>query len=66
MAHAYTPGLRVAKKTIVRKKRILPLKGEVLKKVGDEVSRDEIVARTELPGNVRTVNVVNLLGVMPG
>ena len=29
MAHAYTPGLRVAGKTVIRKNRILPLKGEL-------------------------------------
>ena len=65
MAHAYTPGLRVAKQTVLRKSRILPLKGEVLKKIGDQVLRDDIVARTDLPGNVKTINVVNLLGIMP-
>ncbi|MBF0314671.1 MAG: hypothetical protein HQK50_09150 [Oligoflexia bacterium] len=65
MAHAYTPGLRVAKKTIIRKKRILPLKGDVVKKVGDRVLRDEIVAKTDLPGEVHTVNIVNRLGIMP-
>jgi biotin carboxyl carrier protein len=65
MAHSYTPGLRVTNKTIIKKDRILPLKGDVIKKVGDEVTRDEIVARTDLPGNVRTINIVNLLGIQP-
>ncbi|MBF0363200.1 MAG: hypothetical protein HQK49_19415 [Oligoflexia bacterium] len=65
MAHAYTPGLRVAKKAIIRKKRILPLKGNVLKKVGDSVKRSDVVAKTDLPGNVLTINVVNRLGIMP-
>jgi len=31
MGQAYAPGLRVAKKTVIRKDRILPLKGEVVK-----------------------------------
>ncbi|MFC1587174.1 hypothetical protein ACFL54_02590 [Planctomycetota bacterium] len=65
MAHAYTPGLRVATKTVIKKKRILPLKGEVMKKVGEQVSRDDVVAQTDLPGNVHTLNVVNLLGILP-
>ena len=30
MAHSYTPGLKVLKKTIFKKERILPLKGDVL------------------------------------
>jgi hypothetical protein len=63
MGQAYAPGLRVAKKTVIRKDRILPLKGEVVKKVGDKVIKDDVVAKTALPGNVTTVNVVNLLGI---
>ncbi len=65
MAQAYAPGLRVAKKTVIKKERILPLKGEVIKKVGDKISKDDIVAKTFLPGNVTTVNVVNILGIQP-
>ncbi len=65
MAHSYTPGLKVAKKTMIKKSRILPLKGNVLKKVGDIISRDDVVARTELPGGVRTLNIVNRLGILP-
>jgi len=65
MAHAYTPGLKVTKKTIVRKERKLPLKGNVLVKVGDEVEPDTIVAKTELPGDVQTINLAGKLGIMP-
>jgi hypothetical protein len=63
MAFAYTPGLRVADVTAVRKERRLPLKGRVMVKVGDPVEADTIVARTELPGNVRMINIANILGV---
>ncbi len=65
MAHAYTPGLRVARQTEVKKERRLPLKGEVLVKVGDKVKAETIVARTELPGNVQTINVANKLSILP-
>lgn len=65
MAHAYTPGLRVAKRTEIRKERRLPLKGEVLVKVGETVKAETVVARTELPGNVQTVNVANKLSILP-
>jgi len=65
MAHAYTPGLRVTGKTVIAKRRILPLKGNVLKTVGDSVQRDDVVARTELPGNVEILNVVSQVGVEP-
>ena len=65
MAHSYTPGLKVTAFTVVRRERKLPLPGTVLAKVGDAVAAEKVVARTELPGNVQTVNVANLLGVLP-
>lgn len=63
MAHAYTPGLRVTRQTTLRRVRRLPMKGQVLAQVGDVVQRQQVVARTELPGVVRTMNVVNRLGI---
>ncbi len=65
MAHAYTPGLKIARKTIVRKERKLPLKGNVIVNVNDKVKADDIVAKTELPGDVETINLAGKLGVMP-
>jgi hypothetical protein len=51
--------------TVITKRRILPLKGRVLKNVGDSVQRDDVVARTELPGNVEILNIVSQLGIEP-
>ncbi len=65
MAHAYTPGLKVTRAEILRKERRLPLIGEVLVKKGDKVKAEDIVARTELPGNVQPLNVAGLLSVPP-
>jgi len=65
MSHAYTPGLRVTSRTKIIKKRILPLKGDVVVSVGDKVSPETVVARTEIPGPVEPVNVANILGVPP-
>lgn len=65
MAHSYTPGLKVTEKMKITKKRILPLKGDVIVKVGDMVEPETVVARTELPGNVEPLNVANILGVPP-
>jgi len=65
MAHAYTPGLKVTERHLVEKRRILPLKGEVVVKVGDKVSPEDVVARTHLPGNVVPLNVANKLGIPP-
>ncbi len=63
MAHAYTPGLKVKDRLLVAKHRILPLKGDVIVKVGDKVEPNDVVARTHLPGNVEPLNVANRLGV---
>jgi hypothetical protein len=65
MAHAYTPGLKVKKFTIVSKTRRLPLPGEVIVKEGDTVAHDQIVAKTQIPGEVHLINVANLLGIEP-
>ena len=65
MAHAYTPGLRVTPYAVVRKDRKLPLRGEVVAEVGDFVRRDQVVARTDLPGDVVALNLVNRLGCSP-
>ena len=65
MAHSYTPGLKVLKKTIFKKERILPLKGNVLVKSGDQLSPDTIVASTNLPGNVQMLKVSNIINIDP-
>jgi hypothetical protein len=65
LTHAYTPGLKVSRQTEVKKERRLPLKGDVLVGVGDSVTAETIVAKTELPGNVQTVNVANRLSILP-
>jgi len=65
MAHAYTPGLKVSERLSISKRRILPLKGEVVAKKGDKVTPDTVVARTYLPGDVEPVNVSNQLGLPP-
>jgi hypothetical protein len=65
MGHAYTPGLRVTADARFRRERRLPLKGEVLVALGDVVGPDTVVARSELPGNVQTVNLAAKLSVDP-
>ncbi len=65
MGTAYTPGLTISADIVVRKMRRLPLKGQVLVQVGDEVYPDTVVARTELPGPITTLRVAERLGVEP-
>ena len=63
MAHSYTPGLKVLKNTKILKERRLPLKGSVESKVGERVKPNDIVAKTDLPGNVQMINVANQLNI---
>jgi len=65
MAHAYTPGLKVTERAVIRKTRRLPILGEVLVEKGQAVSPNTPVARTDIPGNPQTVNVANILAVEP-
>jgi hypothetical protein len=65
MAQAYSPGLTVTDSIVLRKERILPLKGKVLVKKGDKVKANDFVAETLLPGKVVPFNLANKLGVDP-
>lgn len=65
MAHAYTPGLKVLPLTLIRKKRLLPIPGQVLVSVGKDVDALDIVAQAQLPGHVYPVNIANRLGITP-
>ena len=65
MAHAYTPSLRVTDHAVLRRERRLPLKGQVLVQKGEAVRADTVVARTELPGNVQTLNLAAKLAIDP-
>lgn len=65
MAHSYTPGLTVTERTIVRRRRLLPLSGKTLVDVGDRVRSEQAVARAELPGKVYPINLANQLSIAP-
>ena len=65
MATAYAPGLTVTARTLFRKERRLPLKGNVVVEKGQRVKGEDIIARTDLPGKVFPVNVVQKLNIPP-
>jgi len=65
MAHAYTPGLKVLHHAKVEKNRRLPIKGKITKQVGDLLKPDDVVATTDLPGNVQMLKVANVLNIGP-
>ncbi len=64
-AHAYTPGLKVKKSTIVQKMRRLPLLGEVYPKEGDKVNYSDVIARTEISGDPEIVKISMVMGLEP-
>jgi hypothetical protein len=66
MAKAYTPGLKVSARAAYRARRLLPVHGEVLVKVGDAVRARDVVARTYIEGDVTPVAVSSQLGVPAG
>lgn len=63
--HGYTPGLRITERAVIRRLRRLPLPGRIHVAAGDTVAAEQLVASTELPGNVVNVNVANELSVTP-
>lgn len=65
MGNAYTPGLKVSPSLNYRSRRILPIPGDVLVKVGDHVDCRDIVAQTFMPGEITPVNLSNLLSMPP-
>src|SRR5262249_39661837 len=59
----YTPGLKVASQVRHRVRRVLPIAGEVLAKVGDRVNAEQVVAETFMPGDVTPLNLSNILSI---
>jgi hypothetical protein len=65
MARAYTPGLMVSARTRYHTRRLLPISGDVLVKVGDKVEAHQVVARTFMPGDITPLNMAKLLSMPP-
>ncbi len=66
MATAYTPGLTVTGRTLLRRTRRLPLKGDVLVETGQRVLPETVVARAALPGLMQSIKVAAQLNSEPG
>ncbi len=65
MAVAYTPGLKVTNRVRHRTRRLLPIAGEVLVEVGQQVTAEDVIAQTFMPGDVTPINLANLLSLPP-
>lgn len=62
---AFTPSLKLSPATTIRKRRELPISGEVLVKVGDRVSSDTIIAEALREGELRIVRAAEALSITP-
>ena len=65
MGNAFTPGLTISPHVKIRKTRRLPVKGEVVVKLGDKVEPETVVAKVDLPGTLAVVKAANILGCGP-
>jgi hypothetical protein len=63
VSKALTPALAVSSRSTIRRRRDLPIAGEVLVKEGDSVAGDQVVARAQLEGELRLVRVAEILGI---
>lgn len=66
VSQAYAPGLKVTPRTRHRVRRWLPVSGEVLVTVGQQVSARDVVAHTFIPGDLLPVNLARILSIPPG
>ena len=65
MTQAYTPGLKATDRTLLRRRRALPIRGRLNVNLGDQVSARDVIARADLPGEITPLNVVHRLSIMP-
>lgn len=63
MSNALTPALAVTSRTTVRRRRDLPIPGEILVREGDVVQGSHVVARALLEGELRLLRAAELLGI---
>ena len=61
----YPPEIRVIPLTLIRRERLLPVSGKIMVKVGDRVQAPQVVAQTDVTGDVRIVNIARMLRVPP-
>jgi len=65
VTRGFTPNLQATESTVLKKRRELPIPGEITVNVGDLVSSDTVVGKAELPGELRIVRVSEELGLDP-
>ena len=65
MSRAFTPGLRIVSAATIHRIRELPVSGDILVSVGENVDATQIVARAELPGELFILRLAERMGIEP-
>ncbi|MFO8073969.1 MAG: hypothetical protein R6V85_19070 [Polyangia bacterium] len=63
MTQMSSPGLEISPRVVFSRWRRLPVEGELLASVGDDVEADDVVARADLPGPLHPVRAAGALGI---
>lgn len=63
MSDNFIPGLQQAANCLISRRRELPIRGDTLVSIGQEILADQIVARAELPGDVHILRIAESLGI---
>lgn len=63
MSTVLVPSLQVKRRTLIRRRRELPIAGKILVTEGAAVNEGQIVAEAHLPGEMRIVRVTEELGI---
>ena len=61
----HPPETRLLPLTLIRRERMLPAPGKILVSTGERVQPAQVVAQTDIGGEVRIVNIARLLRVSP-
>jgi len=61
--HYYPPESRITPLTVIRRERLLPVQGQVLVHPGETVGPADVVARCQVPGTMRVIDVSRQLRI---
>ena len=60
---ALVPGLRQVADLVIQRRRELPVPGDLLVEIGQQVTSDQVVAQAELPGDLQVLRLPEKMGI---